>query len=203
MDSRMSPIKHIRASDLVNFKDMLNSGFIVRRRSGLKKIYRLCLFLLVIVLGTAFLFYSNSWVGAMGCVVVGSIMLDLGRTLERQQKLLETAEFMNAIFSSALGKRHAFFVLVRPDGGIMFLSRAFQEAFPEFIEQPKRDLETLLTVIKVQDDIRRNIISMVSKNTESVVPFSMGIGADKAAQSMNLSIEPVARPTGFVLLCAQ
>jgi len=199
----MAAVKHIRASDTIDLNDLRNTGFVVRKRSGLKQIYSLCVMAILIALGGTILLFNEAWIGAMLCVVVGSVTLDLGRNLERQQKMLKTTEFINALFASALGKKHTFCAIVRLDGRIIYMNGAFQEIFPDFIGQAKYDLETLLTMGNVSSDKRQSLISLVAKNTENVVPITMEITRNKAPQSMTLSIEPIERPSGFVLLRAQ
>lgn len=198
----MSVPQNVRASDR---KDLTNpSGkddFVIRRRfPSVRQMAQLCLLSVIVVLGVSIIVSNDTMLGALICILVGSIMLYLGRSIERQQKVINATEFMNALFSSALCRNHRFCAVVREDGEIIYLDRGFQEMFPDFMEQPSRDLATFIKISEIPDNHGSNLTSLITSGGVGQAAFSVPIGSNKISDSITVTVEPIARPKGFSLV---
>jgi hypothetical protein len=198
----MSVPVNIRASDRTDFLDSNRTDFIVRKRQFSKRLaYSLCAWAVVVILGVVWLVMQNALFGSLMCVVVGSITLALARQIENLQNMLQATEFLNALLSSALGKHYSFDMVAKLDGEIVYVNRPFQEMFPEFLALPARTVGAFLDMCQVPQDRGQTIINQLNQSMDATVTVEMVCGgAQKQTRSVALTIEPIARPSGFVLL---
>lgn len=188
-----------RASDTIQHHDIEKSGFIVRKRTPARQALRYFALLIVIIIGVAVLTYYDSLTACGLAVVAGVVLLLIGKQLEKVEKNQRAAEFMNALFSNALSKDYRFCLVARTDGGIIYFNRTFQEMFPAFIAQAKRDMETLLSLYHVTPEHRGTIATQLIQSTPATLAVIIQSGSDQAPQPLILSMEPIERPRGFVL----
>jgi PAS domain S-box-containing protein len=119
--------------------------------------------------------------------------------LQRDRDLLLATEFQNALFSSALGLNNKFSMIIRRDGGIIYMDRAFQEMFPDFLNQSQRTVDSLLEHGKVSPQDREKIFNAIDKGVYEKVVFQVRESNSKFTR-MVMSVEPILRPSGFILL---
>lgn len=119
--------------------------------------------------------------------------------LQRHQDLLLATEFQNALFASALGLNNKFCVIIRRNGGIVYIDRAFQKMFPDFLRQSQGSIHTLLERGKVSEEDSNRIFSAIERGVYEKVVFDIK-GSDGAFSKIIMSIEPILRPSGFILL---
>jgi hypothetical protein len=198
----MSVPVNIRASDRSDFLDASRSDFIVRKRPFSKRLaYSLCIWSIVVVLGVVWLVLNNTLFGSLMCVVVGSITLALARQIEHLQNMLQATEFLNALLSSALGKHYSFDMVAKLDGEIVYVNRPFQEMFPEFLALPARTVGAFFDMCQVPQDRGQTVINQLNQSIDATTTLDMVCGgAQKQARSVTLTVEPIARPSGFVLI---
>ncbi len=193
--------KNVRASDRLDLGNQEEEGFVVRKRFlSIRKMAQLCLSGVIIVLGVVILLRNDTLVGSLLCVVVGSMLLYLGRVIEKQQMIINATEFMNAVYSSALCKGYTFSFIVRSKGAIIYLDRGFQELFPDFIVQPDRELSTLCDIYQFKPEIAARLTDHVRSGTEGALDFDLAAGSNRAQQVIRVTCEPIARPKGYVLV---
>lgn len=197
----MSIPHNVRASDRSDFVNAQRSDFVKRKPEiSAKQIYSLCLALLVIVVGVSVLVYSDALVGSGLCVVVGAVLWFFAKHIERGQKQLQATQFLNAMFASVLAVGYKFTMIVKSDGEIVYLDRAFQEMFPDIMKGSKRTLEMLFESYHVPLDHQQALLSMIAKGGEANIPFSIEGGSNHASHSLTLFCNPVPRPSGFFVL---
>ncbi|NBX03675.1 MAG: hypothetical protein EBR02_06410 [Alphaproteobacteria bacterium] len=189
----------IRASDSIDASDLQNNGFVVRTHTPIRTIYRFAIFLAIITVGVELIVYFEALNAAILCTVVGMVMVFLSRELERQKKLQQSTEFMNALFASALAQDCLFCLAVRHDGKIIYINRTFQELFPAFISEPIRSLALFLTAQKLTPDLCEAITQSVAHARKISLPVTLTTDGDKK-RSVMLQIDPIERPSGFVLI---
>lgn len=194
----MKHVKNVRASDQVTLDDLKNSGFVIRKRTLNRQISQIFMMVLVIVVGISLIVYNDSYVSALLCVGIGGLIFYLALKLDKMGKIEQSNEFVMALLSSALGRGYAFCAIVRDDGQIVYLNRPFQEVFPAFIAQEKRDVCTLLSLYNVSDDERGKITALISGKSDGTL--NMTASNDGSKRSFTLTIEAIERPTGFVML---
>ena len=119
--------------------------------------------------------------------------------VQRNRDLVLATEFQNALFASALGINNKFCLIIRPDGNIVYIDRSFQDIFPDFLKQPRRTIDILLEQGRVSKDQSEKIYSAIEQGVYSKVMFDIR-GAGQQFYNMVMSIEPIMRPSGFILL---
>jgi hypothetical protein len=199
----MAEVKNVRVSDRNDFASAKKSEFVARKHIPFKQITRLLIMLVIVVLGVAVLVYYNSLVGCWLASGVGLVILYVARKLEKLEKIQHSTEFMNALFSSALGKKYKFCTVINLAGEIVYLNRSFQAMFPAFVQQSERTLDKLLSMQNVAADRTDMVKKLIEQNSESSLAVIMDAGAEKAPESVTLYIEPIERPSGFVLIRGQ
>ncbi len=198
----MKGIPHdIRASDHPEIIRASAEGFVVRKpHPSIKRGYQICILIGITVVGIYVLVLNDALVASLMCVLIGTIMLILAKRIERLQQMLTATEFSNALFTSALTKNYLFTMIATKAGDIVYLDRAFQTAFPDFIDQPKRTLDLLLTTHGTPPEQCQYIESLVSQPSRADVPMLIQYGADKTPRAVTLAIDPIDRPKGFIVL---
>jgi len=189
-----------RASDTIRPHDIEKSGFIIRKRTPARQILRYFVLLLMIIGGVAFLTSYNSLMACAAAVLAGVTLYLIAKQLEKVEKNQRAAEFMNALFSNALSKDYRFCMVARTDGGIIYFNRPFQEIFPAFLAQDKRDMETLLSLYHVSAEHRQTVGAQLIQNVPATLAVIIQSGSEQAPQPLILSMEPIERPRGFVLI---
>ncbi len=197
----MSPKNNSRASELGDLLTTGTSGFTVRKRTGLGLVFHLFMLLVLIVLGAAMLVYFKSPEGVALAIGIGISLTAIAINLEKMKKIKQSLEFMNALFSSALGRGYQFCFIVKSTGDIVFYNRSFQAIFPAYVEQNTRTIDTLFSLYNVPQDHRDKAKALISAASEASIPTSIRDAAPTAStQSVTFYFEPIDRPTGFVLV---
>ena len=200
----MSPaaLQSLRAQDQTSFFRKGRKDFFVRRH-GLSSIglYKLCLMSIVVLGGAALLVYNHALLGSASCAATGLVLYFFAWQVEKHKKLLETTEFLNALFASVLSAGYKFcMVVAQEDAQIVYLDKAFQAMFPNMVLQPKRMLEALLIAQPSIPEAERNaLLQAVEQGIAGEVTVPMQ-GGDKKTYSIALSVEPIERPSGFCLV---
>jgi hypothetical protein len=195
----MSLPQNIRASDRKDLANPSAGDFVVRTHfPSARHMVRLMLGAFIVVFGVVVLVRNDTLVGSLMCVLVGSIMLSLGRTIEKHRAIINATEFMNAIFSSVLCNGYRFCTIIGQDGSIIYFDRGFQDVFPEFVAQPKREIDVLLSLY-MPDSAQAERFRQVAAGGASYT-LTIPAGSNQVAQSFEVSSEPVPRPKGYVLL---
>lgn len=187
-------------SDNMDLRAGAVPDFVARRRSPV-------LFTVVVITGVCFL---------LSCIFLFLIENTLWRVvllattfaafcsyalikIQHTHDLLMATEFQNALFSSAIGISHKFCVIMKQDGTITYLDQAFQELFPSFVQQGKRHVDVWLEQSKVAREEREEIVQALKRDGFSKIICVMRT-ANEGYYKMVLSVEPIVRPHGFVLL---
>lgn len=175
--------------------------FTVRRRTTAQQIYSLFIAAILIIVGVSIIVYNNTLLGALICFVVGSVMYFTASQFERLKNALQNTEFMNAMFTAALGMYHKFCVIVRQNGEIIYFDRGFQATFPHLTGgDNKRTLETWLEMYSVSYADAQTVTAMVSQGSNGKHTFPIGGGIHKKPHTITLAVEAIPRPSGFILL---
>ena len=118
----------------------------------------------------------------------------------KQKIIFERSEFLNALLSSAVGAKHQFTMIVtQSEGQIVYLNNGFQALFPKMLKQEKRYLAKLLKTYSNSDVKSKTILSAVEKGTDKTVIVDVK-EKGKATTKVKFKIEPIARPSGFVMI---
>lgn len=189
----------IRYTDL----DLDTSGardFVIRKRTPtvvqLAILFAVTLFLSIILISTIsnkslLVLLLLAFIGGSGWYVVVS--------MQHSRDLLMATEFQNALFASALGLHNKFCMIIRRNGNIIYLDRLFQDMFPDFMRQQTRSIDALLEQGRVSQSDSEKIYSAIERGVYEKVIFDIR-GGDSRFTKVVMSIEPILRPSGFILL---
>jgi hypothetical protein len=196
----MATQNNSRTSDLGTILTTGSSGFTVRKRTGVGLFFHFFLLACMVILGVALLVYYQSPKGCALAIAIGLSFAIIAQNLEKLKKHKESIEFMNALFSSALGAGWKFCCIVKSTGDIVFYNRPFQSIFPAYIKQNNRTLESLLTLYNVPQADRDIINGFIFSTSAGSISITLPAVESAESQTFAVHIEPIERPTGFFLI---
>jgi hypothetical protein len=196
----MATKNNSRTSDLGQILTSGTTGFTVRKRTGLGLFFHFFLLGCMVILGAALLIYYQSPRGCALAVAIGLSFALIAQNLEKLKKSKESVEFMNALFSSALGKDYKFFCVVKNTGDIVFYNRPFQGIFPLYVTQGTRTLDALISLYHIADAEAQKIKALVTSNEAGTVAATIRDAAGAEGSLITFQIDPIERPTTFSLL---
>jgi len=126
----------------------------------------------------------------------GGYMLSL---LQRSRDMILTTEFQNALFASALDYSYTFCIIIKNDGNIVYMDRAFHKLFPSFIREGALSLGNFLRHGKVEREEEQKILTAIEHCVHDKVVCTI-FGSDRQAHKLVVSIEPIPRPAGYIML---
>ncbi len=196
----MSAKNTSRASELGSILTSGTTGFTTRKRTGVGMFVHFFMLTCIVILGASFLVYYSSIEGCLLVTAIGFSFALVAHNLERLKKVKESLEFMNALFSSALGKGYQFCCIVKFSGELVFYNRPFQSVFPDYMNQQVRTLDALLTLYQMPQDQRTALNNIMTEKTDGTISTTLQSQSSGTAMPMTLEIEKIERPTGFFLL---
>jgi hypothetical protein len=196
----MAEKKYITTADRIDHLDVESSGLVVRKHTPDAQLSSAFMALSVCVLLLAVSLFYDSLKGFYLCVGSGIIVGFVSLKLERIRKAQVSTEFLNAIFSSAIGNDYRFCMAAHRDGEIVYVNRGFHDLFAEFVAQPELNVKQLCTMSGIGDFERKRIETALQGDAMQCVQVSMNTGIDHALEPISLLIEPVAFPKGYVLI---
>lgn len=195
----MTAARNFRVSDRSNLAADRPEGFIFRKRSPMVTwVARLFLWGVIAPLGVWLIVHYDTLNAALFCVAVGAIVHLLGRHIGQLKRILHNTEFLNTLFSSALGDRYAFCAVARQDGEIIYADHKFQELFPAFMQASDRSVAGLFDSAQVEATPRASLLESIAKARQAEIHLQCVL--DGNAQTLSFAVEPIAKPKGFVLL---
>jgi hypothetical protein len=196
----MTTQNNSRTSDMGTILDTHTGGFIKRKHSGVGLVFHLFVLASMVVLSIALLIYYRSPNGSVLVVAIASSVAVIAHNLEKAKKHRELIEFMNALFSSALGEGWKFCFIVKNTGDIVFYNRAFQNVFPAYIKQDNRTLGNLLRIYHVQQSEREALNAFITSSTKGNTNIALKSQDDVISNTISFHVEPIERPTGYFLV---
>ena len=196
----MSIQNNSRATDLGAILTSGTTGFTVRKHSGIGLFFHFFLLACMVILGVALLVYYQSPKGCVLAVAIGFSFALIAHNLEKQKKMKESLEFMNALFSSAMGKGYKFCCIVKSTGEIVFYNRPFQSIFPAYVLQETRTLASLLSLYNVPTEHHDMLSNWMSQKQEGSFETTIRGAADTEATAITFHLDTIERPTGFFML---
>jgi len=199
----MAQRKNLRFDDLDAFLPKNSTDFTIRK-AGItsKQVIAFLTMTLLVIAGVSWIISDdNGEVFAAITLVSGIVLCVAASNLERVKKKLHKAEFLNAMFSSALSNGYDFSIIVRRDDArIVYFDYKSQQTFPSIVSQESRNLESLLTKYGVEKNIIEDISAKLVANV--AVAFDLALkDADKNQNfALSCNIDLIARPSGFALI---
>jgi PAS domain-containing protein len=172
--------------------------FIIRRRSPtLKELFTLCGTL--IITGLCLMYATPNPIGlaALLFTIIGLACVYALIHVHRNRRQLESTEFENALFSSALNKGYHFCLIVAKDGTITYANPGFMDLFGTI--RSGTNVADWLAAGKVTSDDRAALYVAIAHDGDSQTKVSIE-SQDNHWLSLDLKVEPILRPAGFMLL---
>lgn len=190
---------NIRYSDM-SLKDNGAMDFVARQRSP-SPAQLAIIFISVFVICVSVVVSAQSQSAMLGILFI--IFAALGwyviYTIVRSRDIVLATEFQNAIFASALGLHNKFNIIIRRDGTIVYLDRSFQTLFPDFVKQSTRTLDMLLRNARINKHDAEQVNAVIDKGEYGKVILDV-TDVQGIVHHIVLSIEPILRPAGFIML---
>jgi two-component system cell cycle sensor histidine kinase/response regulator CckA len=188
----------IRYSDLDNGSNGTRD-FVIRKRTP-TILQLVIIFLSVLLIATSISIAAQDRIQMLiilfiMIIIVGWYVIVV---IQRNRDLVLATEFQNALFASALGLNNKFCMIIKRDGNIVYIDRAFQEIFPDFVKQSRRTIDLLLEQGNVSREDSNKIYAAIEQGVYNKVVFEIR-GSGKR-HKMIMAIEPIMRPSGFILL---
>ncbi|MEQ1790645.1 MAG: PAS domain-containing protein, partial [Rickettsiales bacterium] len=174
--------------------------FVVRKRRPLWQTFFIMLasvlpvsiFLSVFIRDT--IFFSQALL-----VILVSLGTYVFLVVQRSRDLVLATEFQNALLSSALGHSNKFCLIIKDDSTISYIDPSLQKMFPNFYKEPRRAIDVLLEQGQVSKEDRTIVFAAIERRVRSKVIFDI-VDTQKKNYRIMMSIEPIVRPKGFMLL---
>jgi two-component system cell cycle sensor histidine kinase/response regulator CckA len=117
----------------------------------------------------------------------------------RLRDLVLATEFQNAMLASAAQLSTRFCLITKRDGSIVYIDPGFQKAFPIFLQNTDRTIDGLLSGTGIAKEVIHKIILTLQQNLSDRVLLNFREG-DGAAFQIMMTIDPLPRPKGYLLL---
>jgi two-component system cell cycle sensor histidine kinase/response regulator CckA len=188
-----------RYTDIVNESSELRDFVIRQRFPSLGQLMAVFLATLVVSISALVLIFNAALLISVLCIVLGVAGWYVIVQVQRSRDLVLATEFQNAMFTSALGFNNKFCLIIKRDGGIVYIDNAFQELFPDAHKERHLSVSSLLRYGKVDEDEQERVFAAIARGVYDKVIFDIR-GADNQPARVVMSIEPISRPAGFTLL---
>lgn len=174
--------------------------FVIRRRSpAIVTLFVVLFITLILCMGLSVIVHDRTVLMMALFIIISSSAWYATLAVQRSYDLLMATEFQNALFSSAIGVNHKFCLIIKQDGVITYLDRAFQDMFPNFLRQATRTVDIWLEHGKVAREDREEIFAAIERGGFGKVVFVIRTAGDEYHKIV-MSVEPILRPHGFILL---
>lgn len=191
MEKRSAEAFHVKKS---------TGDFVVRKRNHAAMQWLIiCLSVIMVCLSVTLMIADRLTVTSTLFVIIGITCWYVATQMQHNRDLLNATEFQNALFASALGLGHKFCMIITRDGGVIYFDRPFQSCFPDFMKQPARSLGVFLELTQVSDAEREKLMSAIQQGGYDKITLTVRT-AGGVTERMLVSIEPILRPSGYILL---
>jgi len=120
-------------------------------------------------------------------------------SVQQLRDLLVSTEYQNAMFASALGYNSRFCIIIKREGTIVYMDGGLHKMFPDILKERQLSLSNLLKMARVPLGEREKVLDLVQHGTPDKILLDMR-SADNRAHSVVLSVQPILRPSGFLLI---
>lgn len=190
-----------RHSDLFEAKD--RGEFVMRQRVPtivqMLLLFFFCFTIIYLIATNSALFGGNLVVALAVFVIIAPLCWFTVYFGQRSRDMLLAAEFQNALFSAAARIKSKFCIIVKQDGTVVYFDRGFQEYFPETANRGILMLDKILTGRHMQPAEAEKLYKALLDYRQESVIISLAHGSNPDMR-MVVTIDPLPRPSGFILL---
>lgn len=189
----------IRYSD-ISRKTAKTADFVSRRYNpSLLRLVVLFFLTLAICIGITSQLLSALNMIILLTLVMGGLGTYIIVEIQRLRDVITAAEFQNAMFGSALGYNSKFCLIVKREGTIIYMDKGLYKMFPDMLKERQFSISNLLKLAKVAPDDREKILDVVQRAKPNKMMFDIR-SADNRVHPIVLTVQPIERPVGFLLL---
>ena len=163
------------------------------------------LFAFAITMG-AILFFSyitpvsgTSFGPVISIFIIGSLCLYVYINNQRHLDLVMTTEYQNLLFAQGIALGNQFSIFVRRNGTIVYANKGLSEVFGAYSTANSQALEQIFEQGGVSTPDRARIMEAIFTNAPDRIAFPV-TAADGSVVNYIVTIEPIPRPAGYVLL---
>ena len=196
----MATSANLRCAERLCNSDIAACGFVIRKRLPVATLSALFMAISLGVVGVAGVWFYDVHTAFYLCLGTGGVAACLAMHLDRMQKSQPSTEFLSALLSLALGHNFRFSMIVRSDGEIVYLNRAFQSMFPRFVAQSAVNLTMLCNMQSVPPVDQQQLVALVTQAAAGRVSIVINVGAQEQSESILLHIEPIDFSPGYALI---
>ncbi len=191
---------HLRIVDKSSYLNMKDADFSLRRNVPIRRIGMIFVIISFVAVLFAIAFYYKHLEGMAICLAFGIMLYFVAAQLQNLQKMQNATEFMNALFSSALSEGYKFCFVTRKDGVIVYMNRGFQSLFEEFALENSHDVLGWLEASGSSEDVKQNVLNNLNMDRPTNAIVSLHTSDKEHLTAYTLHINPIKRPSGFVLV---
>ena len=163
-------------------------------------------FIALVILG-ALAFLSNGVIRYTHALIATfAVIMALGiYVITRKQQNLDlvmNTEYQNMLFSQASALGFAFILFARRDGTIVYASEGLSHLFPYAAASESKALESVFEQGGVAAADRERILNAIYSGAKERIVFPI-TGGDGQPKDYILTVEPIKRPSGFMILRAR
>jgi len=192
----------IRYTDFVSGSSTPKDFVVRRRKPTLIELTLIFLFALMMSVTLPVMILDKMALIFWLCLMLGVAGWYVIVEIQRGRDLVLATEFQNALFASALGFNNKFCLIIKREGSIVYMDTGFQKMFPELLKERLISIAAMLKHGKVGTTDKEKIFAAIDRGVYDKVIFDIN-GKDGISNRIVMSIEPIVRPSGFILLRAR
>jgi len=196
----LSSKQYFRTADRNQYLDTRDSGFVVRKHTPVAVLSNAFMILSIVILAVVGVLFYDMLTGFYICLISGMMMFFISNQLERINRIQLSTDFMNAAFSSVIGRDYRFCFVTRNDGEIIYLNRPFQDTFPGFLSQPILNVATLCSMQGGSKEQSEKLVELMNSGKYHSHSITLKAGEASTEQTFLLSIEPIDTPKGYTMV---
>lgn len=139
--------------------------------------------------------------GTMVLIVIGALVTHSLLQKQRNEDLVQSTEFLNALLVGAAGANYRFFLILRSDRTVMYSSYGIRRLYPQLYSQAQNPLETFLDSSGMLKEDKERIYDALYHGTTD--RFSTLMEHREGQEQFFLTVSPLDRPEGYFVLRAR
>jgi two-component system, cell cycle sensor histidine kinase and response regulator CckA len=192
----------IRYTDFVSGSSTPKDFVVRRRKPTLIELALIFLFALIMSVTLPVMVLDKMALIFWLCLLLGVAGWYVIVEIQRGRDLVLATEFQNALFASALGFNNKFCLIIKREGSIVYMDGGFQRMFPDLLKERLISIAAMLKHGKVGSSDKEKVFAAIDRGVYDKVIFDI-VGKDGITSRIVMSIEPIVRPSGFILLRAR
>ncbi len=164
-------------------------------------IYFAVMILFALIIKNVKLFGGDNNISIIISVVVFALGLFFFITIQKTYDIITANEFQNAIFAGSTSVGTEFTLITKGDGTVVYYNPGCYKYFPYSTKAGTSDIRALFKSRQSGPEVLERISEALSKVRDEKIPIEI-TDLEGNQKQLNLIIEPIKRPRGFLLVKA-